>query len=141
MTSVGSRWATTRGRRPAMSEINVTPFVDVMLVLLVIFMVTAPMIQQGIEVQLPKTQSAGLTADEERLVITVNEEGQIFVQDTEVQLAELGPKLQAILETRQNKEAFLRADAKVAYGTVAKTLAALRTAGAGRIGMVTEPEQ
>lgn len=129
-----------RGRRPAMSEINVTPFVDVMLVLLIIFMVTAPLIQQGIEIDLPKTQSQGLTSDEERLVITVKAKGEIFVQRAEVKPAELETKLKAILETRQNKEVFLRADAKVPYGLVARALASLRLAGATRIGMVTEPE-
>ncbi len=123
-----------------MSDINVTPFVDVMLVLLVIFMVTAPLIQQGIEVNLPKTRSEGLSADEERLVVTVKAKGEIFVQRAEVPAAELESKLTAILETRQNKEVFLRADDKVAYGTVARTLSALRRAGASRIGMVTEPE-
>ena len=129
-----------RGRRPAMAEINVTPFVDVMLVLLIIFMVTAPLIQQGIEIDLPKTQSEGLTSDEERLVITVKAKGEIFVQRAEVEPAELETKLKAILETRQNKEVFLRADAKVPYGLVARALASLRLAGATRIGMVTEPE-
>ena len=129
-----------RGRRPAMAEINVTPFVDVMLVLLIIFMVTAPLIQQGIEIDLPKTQSEGLTSDEERLVITVKAKGEIFVQRAEVEPAELEAKLKAILETRQNKEVFLRADAKVPYGLVARALASLRLAGATRIGMVTEPE-
>ena len=130
----------SRSRRPAMSEINVTPFVDVMLVLLVIFMMTAPLIQQGIDVELPKTRSEGLTADEERLVITVKRGGEIFVQDTEVKAAKLQSKLEAILNTRQNKEVFLRADGRVAYGTVARTLSSLRRAGASRIGMVTEPE-
>ena len=129
-----------RGRRPAMSEINVTPFVDVMLVLLIIFMVTAPLIQQGIEVNLPKTRSEGLTSDEERLVVTVKKGGEIFVQRAQVEFAELETKLTAILETRANKEVFLRADEKVAYGIVAKTLASLRRSGASRIGMVTESD-
>ena len=138
MTSLGPR--SQRGRRSAISEINVTPFVDVMLVLLVIFMVTAPLIQQGIDVNLPKTRSEGLSADEERLVVTVKAKGEIFVQRAEVPAEQLEAKLMAILETRQNKEVFLRADDKVAYGTVARTLSALRRAGASRIGMVTEPE-
>ena len=129
-----------RGARPAMSEINVTPFVDVMLVLLIIFMVTAPLIQQGIEVDLPKTRSEGLASDEERLVVTVKKDGQLFVQRAQVELAELETKLTAILETRANKEVFLRADDKVAYGIVAKTLASLRRSGAERIGMVTESD-
>ena len=138
MTASGPR--SQRGRRAAMSDINVTPFVDVMLVLLVIFMVTAPLIQQGIDVNLPKTRSEGLSADEERLVVTVKAKGEIFVQRAEVPAEELESKLMAILEIRQNKEVFLRADDKVAYGTVARTLSALRRAGATRIGMVTEPE-
>ena len=128
------------GHRKVMSEINVTPFVDVMLVLLIIFMVTAPMIQQGVDVELPKTQSEGLTADEERLVVTVKQDGGVYVQRTEVPLDKLARKLETILETRRNKEVFLRADSRVAYGTVARTLSSLRRAGASRIGMVTEPE-
>lgn len=127
-------------RRAAMSEINVTPFVDVMLVLLVIFMVTAPLLQQGIDVELPKTQSEGLPSKEEPLVVTVKRDGTLLVQRAEVPIADLGGKLEKIFESRANKEVFLRADKNVAYGTVARTLAAMRRAGARRIGMVTEPE-
>ena len=127
------------GRR-AISEINVTPFVDVMLVLLVIFMVTAPMIQQGIDVQLPKTQAEGLKQDEEPLVITVKRDGTLYVQRAKVPMKELEEKLKKIFATRGSHEAFLRADARVAYGIVARTLATLRRAGVTRIGMVTEPE-
>ncbi len=123
-----------------MSEINVTPFVDVMLVLLVIFMVTAPLLQQGIDVELPKTQSEGLPTDEEPLVITVKADGTLYVQRAEVPIGELRVKLEKIFESRVNKEVYLRADTAVAYGTVARTLAAARGAGARRIGMVTEPE-
>ena len=123
-----------------MSEINVTPFVDVMLVLLVIFMVTAPLLQQGIDVELPKTQAGGLPTDEEPLVITVKADGTLYVQRAEVPIEELRVKLEKIFESRVNKEVYLRADTAVAYGTVARTLAAARGAGARRIGMVTEPE-
>jgi biopolymer transport protein TolR len=128
-----------RRRRP-LSDINVTPFVDVMLVLLVIFMVTAPLLQQGIPVELPKTQTAGLTLDEDPLVVTVKRDGGVFVQDAPINLAELETKLESVFESRGNGEVFLRADGKVAYETVAKTLAILRKAGAKQIGMVTEPE-
>ena len=129
-----------RGPRRPLSEINVTPFVDVMLVLLIIFMVTAPLMQQGIDIDLPKTQSQGLRSDNEPLVITVKREGKIFVQNAEVPLDQLGAKLQAIFDTREDRLVYLRADEKVAYGTVAKALAILRGAGATSIGMVTEPE-
>jgi len=131
--------STGKRRRQAMSDINVTPLVDVMLVLLVIFMVTAPLMQQGIEIELPKTQSQGLT-DEDPLVVTVKKDGSIFLQRSEVPMAELEPKLLAIFESRGDREVFLRADERVAYGIVAKALAILRRAGASQIGMVTEPD-
>ena len=123
-----------------MSDINVTPFVDVMLVLLVIFMVTAPLMQQGIPVELPKTQTAGLALDQEPLVVTVKRDGALYVESARVELVDLQPKIESILQTRGDGEVFLRADGKVAYETVAKTLAIMRKAGAKQIGMVTEPE-
>jgi biopolymer transport protein TolR len=126
-------------RRTPISEINVTPMVDVMLVLLVIFMITAPLMQQGVEIELPKTQSAGLNQDDP-LIVSVKKDGTIFVQRAEVPLPELEGKLTAIFATRADQKVFLRADARAEYGTVAKTLAALRRAGARQIGMVTEPE-
>ncbi len=124
----------------AISDINVTPFVDVMLVLLIIFMVTAPLMQQGIDVELPKTQASGLPTDAEPLIIAVKRDGTIFVQETKVKSKALESKLKKILESRGEGEVFLRADARVNYGTVARILAILRRAGATRIGMVTEPE-
>ncbi len=127
-------------RRPPMAEINVTPFVDVMLVLLVIFMVTAPLIQQGVPVELPKTKSEGLRSREEPLVIAVDRSGTIFVQRAKVTPESLEGKLIAIFETRGNKEVFLRADARASYGEVARVLATMQRAGAAKIGMVTEPE-
>ncbi len=127
-------------RRAAMSEINVTPMVDVMLVLLIIFMVTAPLIQQGVDVNRPKSQSEGLTSDEERLVGAMKRNGTVFVERADVALPDLESKMRTIFEARGNKEVFLRADTKIAYGKVAKALSALRRAGATRVGMVTEPE-
>jgi biopolymer transport protein TolR len=123
-----------------MSEINVTPFVDVMLVLLIIFMVTAPLIQQGIDVELPKTQSSGLRNNEEPLVVSVKRNGSVFVQRAEVPIGDLQLKLEQIFTTRGDKEVFLRADGRAAYAVVAKTLATLQRAGAEKIGTVTEPE-
>ena len=136
----GMNVADGRGKRRQLSEINVTPFVDVMLVLLIIFMVTAPLMEQGIDVDLPKTQAKGLRSDTQPLIVTVKRDGQVFVQNAQVPLNQLGAKLEAIFETRGDKLVYLRADEKVAYGTVAKTLAILRGAGATGIGMVTEPE-
>ena len=124
----------------AIADINVTPFVDVMLVLLIIFMVTAPLIHQGIDIELPKTQASGLPTDREPLIVAVKRDGTIFVQKTKVKSNELESKLKKILESRGEGQVFLRADARVNYGTVARTLAILRRAGATRIGMVTEPE-
>jgi biopolymer transport protein TolR len=138
MNVAGSGGSRGRRRRP-ISEINVTPLVDVMLVLLVIFMITAPLMQQGIDIELPKTQSSGLNK-EDPLIVSIKKDGTIFLQRAEVPLPELEGKLSAIFATRADGEILLRADAHVEYGTVAKTLAVMRKAGAKQIGMVTEPE-
>jgi len=123
-----------------LSEINVTPFVDVMLVLLVIFMVTAPMMQQGIDVELPKTNTQNLRLQKEPLILTVKKDGKIFLARREIPIGELEAKLTAILEGLDEKQIFLRADAGAQYGIVVKALAAARAAGAEKLGMVTEPE-
>ena len=122
-----------------MSNINVTPLVDVMLVLLVIFMVTAPILQQGVNINLPKVKAAALTGEEQQLVVAVNQGGQIFLNDAAILLPELGPKLQAILKIRPDRQVFLRADQSVRYGEVMKVIAAVKGAGVERLGMVTEP--
>ena len=123
-----------------MAEINVTPFVDVMLVLLVIFMVTAPMMQSGVEVDLPETKTQPMRMRDEPLILSVKKDGTLFVGRTEVPLEELAVKLEAIFEGRDTKELFLRADKDAAYGKVARAMAAAREAGARKLGMVTEPE-
>ena len=128
------------GRNRALSEINVTPFVDVVLVLLVIFMVTAPMMQQGVDVDLPETTTQPLRMQEEPLILTIQKEGKYYLGRSEVPLPELQAKLEAIFEGRDNKEIFLRADKEAPYGFVVKALAAAREAGATKLGMVTEPE-
>ncbi len=128
------------GTRRPMSEINVTPFVDVMLVLLIIFMVTAPMMQQGIDIDLPETTTQALRIQDEPLVLSVDSKGKYFLGRSEVVPEELTEKLQAIFDGRDSKEIFLRADENVAYRHVVQALAAARLAGATKLGMVTEPE-
>ncbi len=129
------------GTSRPLSEINVTPFVDVMLVLLVIFMVTAPLMQSGIDVDLPQTTIQPLRLRDEPLILTVKKGGEFFLGRTQVPAAELEGRLTAIFEGRDTKELFLRADREVPYGFVAKALAAAREAGASKLGMVTEPEE
>jgi biopolymer transport protein TolR len=123
-----------------LSEINVTPFVDVMLVLLVIFMVTAPMMLQGVDVDLPETLTQPLRVKDEPLILTVKKDGKYYVGRKEIPVVVLRQKLEAIFEGRDSKEIFLRADEDAPYGMVVKALAAAREAGAKQLGMVTEPE-
>ncbi|MBX6426822.1 MAG: protein TolR [Variibacter sp.] len=130
-------------RRAVMSEINVTPFVDVMLVLLIIFMVSAPLLTVGVPIDLPQTQAKGLDQDREPLTVTVNVQGQVFLQNSEVKLDELVPKLQAITQARGglDERIYVRGDRKVDYGTVMKVMGRLSSAGFRRVALVTEVEQ
>jgi biopolymer transport protein TolR len=128
------------GQGRPLSEINVTPFVDVMLVLLIIFMVAAPMMQQGIDVDLPETTTQPLRVKDEPLILTVKKDGKVFLGRQEVPQAELQAKLTAIFEGKDSKEIYLRADKEAPYGIVAKAMGAARNAGATKMGMVTEPE-
>ena len=121
------------------SDINVTPFVDVMLVLLVIFMVTAPMMMQGVDVALPETTSQPLAANKENLVITINNQNKIFINNYEVATDFLQEKLKKILEGRDNREVYLRADREISYGFVVRVMAEIKAAGVDKLGMVTEP--
>ncbi len=131
--------------RSALSEINVTPFVDVMLVLLVIFMVTAPLIQQGIPVDLPKAKAESLTFSEEALIVTVTKEGEVFVEGPQgriaVTLSTLAPTLEELLAVRQRRDLFLKGDREVPYGRIIEVMSTLRRAGIQKIGMITEPER
>ena len=123
-----------------MSEINVTPFVDVMLVLLIIFMVTAPLMQQGIDVDLPQTTTQVLRLEQEPLVLSVQRDGKTFLGKQEIASGDLVAKLRAVFASRGDKDLYLRADREAPYGIVAKVMAAARNAGATKLGIVTEPE-
>lgn len=127
--------------RGIMAEINVTPLVDVMLVLLVIFMVTAPMMQQGVQVNLPKADTKAMTQAEETVVVAVDRNGKIFINKDEVPAADLRARLTDMFANREKKEIFLKADAGVPYGDVVKAMADIKGAGIERLGMVTEPAQ
>lgn len=133
MDASSSRESTT------ISQINVTPLVDVMLVLLVIFMVTAPIIQQGVQVNLPQARSGGIPGTEEHLVVTVAKNGRVYLNDNAMSLPELGEKLRAIRKIQADKQVYLRADQDVRYGVVMQTIAEIKQAGIEKLGMVTRP--
>jgi biopolymer transport protein TolR len=126
--------------RTTLSEINVTPLVDVMLVLLIIFMVTAPMMQQGIDVKLPETTNTGLTVKEDPFVIVVKEGEKIYIDKQEFTSSGLRQKLTAIFATRKSKEVYLQADKSVSYGFVAQVMAEIKASGISGIGLVTLPK-
>ncbi len=125
--------------RAAMADINVTPLVDVMLVLLVIFMVTAPMMQQGVQVNLPKANTKAMDQAEETVIVTVDGQGKIFINKDQVPAGDLRPRLSDMFANREKKEIFLKADTGVPYGEVVRTMADIKGAGIERLGMVTEP--
>jgi biopolymer transport protein TolR len=120
------------------SQINVTPLVDVMLVLLVIFMVTAPIIQQGVQVNLPKVKAAALPGKEEQFVVSITRNNEIYLNDSKLSASDLTDKLEAISRERPDREVFIRADDQVPYGEVIRTMAAIKAAGIENVGMVTE---
>jgi biopolymer transport protein TolR len=122
-----------------MSDINVTPLVDVMLVLLIIFMVTAPMMMQGVDVSLPEATAEPLESEKEHLIITIDTKNQVFINDFQVTVDGLGEKLKKILEGRADREVFLKADKAIPYGTVVHVMAEVKGAGVEKLGMVTEP--
>jgi biopolymer transport protein TolR len=141
-TSSGGR---RRGRRRAvMSEINVTPFVDVMLVLLIVFMVSAPLLTVGVPLDLPQSQAKSLDQDREPLTISVNSQGQLFLQNSEIKVDDLVPKLKAIIDARGggfDERVYVRGDKKVDYGTMMRVMGRLSAAGYHRVALVTEVEQ
>ncbi len=126
--------------RVALSEINVTPLVDVMLVLLIMFMVTAPLMQQGIEVDLPRTSSSGVDLNDEPFVLIIESTGKIMAAKNPIELSTIKDKLKAIFETRKNKQIYIQADRKVDYGIVAEVMAEVRAAGIFNIGLITIPK-
>jgi biopolymer transport protein TolR len=124
-----------------MSEINVTPFVDVMLVLLIVFMVAAPLLTVGVPIDLPESQAKSIEQEREPLTISVNDKGQVFLQNTEIKVEELVPKLKAIAKSGSEERIFVRGDRKVDYGTVMRVMGRLSAAGYRRVALVTEVEQ
>jgi biopolymer transport protein TolR len=145
MNMAGSASSGRRGgrRKAVMAEINVTPMVDVMLVLLIIFMVSAPLLTVGVPLDLPQTQAKSLEQDKTPLQLSVDIKGKIFINDTEVAMADLIPKLKAITDARGgfDERIFMRADKKADYGTVARVMGALSGAGFKRLALVTEVDQ
>ena len=136
----GGRRSRRRAARP-MSEINVTPMVDVMLVLLIIFMVTAPLLTVGVPIELPKSEAQQLQGDKEPLTITVDPGGKIFLQDTELQLDEIAPKLTAISKNGYEERIFVRGDRRVNYGVVMRVMGTISAAGFRRIALVSDLEK
>ena len=125
--------------RQVMSQINVTPFVDVMLVLLVIFMITAPMMQQGVQVNLPKTESKAMEVKDNPVIVAIDRNGRAFIDREEIPQGQLKSRLAAMFSSRSKKEVFLKADRDVPYGEVVKAMSEIKGAGVERLGMLTEP--
>ncbi len=141
-------WQSRRSRlrrAHVMSEINVTPMVDVMLVLLIIFMVAAPLLTAGVPLDLPQTQAKALDIDKEPLQVSVNDKGAVYLNNNEIKLEELLPKLEAIIKTRGgsgfDERIYVRGDKKVDYGTVMKVMGRLSQAGYRKVALITETEQ
>jgi biopolymer transport protein TolR len=125
--------------RTTLSEINVTPMVDVMLVLLVIFMVTAPLIQQGVKVNLPQTRAAPVEATEKKVVLSIDRSKRVYIGEAEVPLSDLEQKLKTNSKVQTDKEIYLHADKDIAYGIVVEVMAAAQRAGIKDVGMITDP--
>ena len=135
-----SHWR--RGRRHhLMSEINVTPFVDVMLVLLIVFMVAAPLLTVGVPIDLPETDANALNSETQPLTISVNDEGRIYLQETEIELKDIVAKLQQIAKTGYEERIYVRGDRSADYGTIMRVMARISSAGFHNLGLVTLQEQ
>ena len=129
------------GKRAPVSEINVTPLVDVMLVLLIIFIVAAPMLTVGVPIDLPETQAKAMNSDTQPITISVNPNGEVYLQETPIAIEEVVPKLEAIATTGYNERIYVRGDTTAAYGTVMKVMARISAAGFKNIGLVTQQEK
>ncbi len=140
--NIGAKAAARRGRRyKPMSEINVTPFVDVMLVLLIVFMISAPLLATGVPIELPGTKAKPLDGDTKPLTVSVDQKGRVFLQSTEIKVDEVVPKLKAIARNGYDERVYVRADRSVDYGAVMKVMGVISAAGFRRIGLVTEPDE
>jgi biopolymer transport protein TolR len=128
----------SRARRGALSEINVTPLVDVMLVLLIIFMISAPLLTAGVPVELPKTEAGAMQDETQPLTLTIREDGRIFVGDNELPFAELSPRLKAMTNASTERPIYVRADGRASYAIVAQVMASLSTSGFTKINLVTD---
>lgn len=129
------------GRKKLVSDINVTPLVDVMLVLLIIFMITAPMMNQGLDVDLPETTTKSLRQEEDPIIVTINKEGSIMLRKTEVSRPLLKQQLMQFSEEEKNNPIFLKADKNVAYGVVVAVMADIKDSGFDKLGMITQPPE
>jgi biopolymer transport protein TolR len=136
--AAGKRNRRRRARRANLAEINVTPMVDVMLVLLIIFMISAPLLTAGVPVQLPKTEAGALSNQNQPLTITVREDGSIYVQSEQTPFADLGPKMRAVSSAGYDKPVYVRADGKAPYAIVAQVMASLSTSGFSQIDLITD---
>lgn len=146
MGSAGAGGSSGRRRRGGrkhkpMADINMTPFIDVMLVLLIIFMVAAPLLTTGVPLDLPQTGAQSLNLEKQPLVVSIKADGKVFLMETEITLEELVPKLQAVSKTGPDERIYLRGDKSIAYGRVAEVMAALTTAGYRKVALVNEPLQ
>lgn len=137
---MGASLGSSSKSRATLSEINVTPLVDVMLVLLIMFMVTTPLMQQGIDVDLPKTASSGVETTDEPFVLVVDKNGRISAAKQTLTMSNMREKLRSIFKTRKNKQVYLQADRHIEYGLVAEVMAEIRAAGIYNIGLITLPK-
>ena len=134
---MGASVQNSKSRHP-LCEINVTPFVDVMLVLLVIFMVTAPMLQQGLEVDLPESKNTGLQVSEDPFILTIKKNGRVYIGTVEIPMSEVQSKLQNIFKVRKDKQIYIQADRKAYYESVAETMGEIRAAGLTQMSLITK---